>query len=147
MANGYIFVNIPEKCENCFCARRYSDESLGPDGIVCRTFYFCAARFSNTKDKDIDECSIDLTGSKPDWCPIRKSNDDLISRDEALFRIRLLRSLFIGRDNQIILDASELQTKLCGREWNDEVKNELIKKVKSGSFNDPSQLDDKKDGE
>lgn len=71
MAKGYIFVDIPEKCENCFCARRYGDRSLGPDGVVCRTFYFCAARFSNTKDADIDECSVDLTGAKPDWCPIK----------------------------------------------------------------------------
>lgn len=76
----------------------------------------------------------------------RELSDDLISRDEALFRIRMLRGLYIGRDNQIILDAFELQVRLCGREWNDEVKNELIKKVKNGSFNDRSQLDGKEGG-
>lgn len=77
----------------------------------------------------------------------KEPSNDLISRDELLFRIRLLRSLYIGWDNQIILDAFELHARLCGREWNDEVKNELIKKVKNGSFNDHSQLDGEEDDE
>lgn len=129
MAKGYIIVDIPERCYNCALS----------DPYVTRCMY--------TKKKGMEKKKITKPFSKPDWCPIRNLNDDLISRDEALFRIRLLRSLYIGRDNQIILDDFELQTRLCGREWNDEVKNELIKKVKNGSLNDRSQLDGKEDGE
>lgn len=69
MDKGYIFTNIPKKCEECFCARRYTDCSFGPEDVIQRTFYFCAARFFDIKD--IDECSVDLIGVKPDWCPIK----------------------------------------------------------------------------
>lgn len=71
MNKGYVVVNIPERCGQCFCARRHSDSSLGPNGVVYRTFYFCAARFSEARNIDEDECSVDITGDKPEWCPIK----------------------------------------------------------------------------
>ena len=100
MDKGYIFMSIPKKCKDCFCAGRHTGRFLGPGDIVLRTFYFCAARFFDTGD--IDECSVDLTGVKPDWCPIKP---DVISDS--------LRELIeeYGEDGTFSVNGKEISAK------------------------------------